>query len=139
MPATKYSRQREAIKNNILHRTDHPTADMVFSDIRRIYPNISLGTVYRNLALLCDHGEIRKICTGDGIQHFDRDVSLHDHFVCRHCGCVADMQLIDAFDLKEYVSTHFDGIIDSCQVMFYGICRECSSKYSESDNAAEIQ
>ena len=131
MAVMKFSRQREAIKNNIAYRKDHPTADMVFSDIRKIFPNISLGTVYRNLALLCDQGELQKINTSDGLQHFDHDVSQHDHFVCKGCGCVMDMQLIDAFDLKEYVSRHFDGTIDSCQIIFYGYCRECKEKCAE--------
>ena len=60
----KFSRQRESIKNNLMGRTDHPTAETVYSDIRQEYPNISLGTVYRNLSLLADLGEIQKISTG---------------------------------------------------------------------------
>ena len=134
MAVLKFSRQREAIKNNVANRKDHPTADMVFNDIRKIFPNISLGTVYRNLALLCEQGEVQKICTSDGLQHFDWDVSQHDHFVCKRCGCVTDMQLIDAFDLKEYVSSHFDGTIESCQVTFYGLCRDCSGESAEDGN-----
>ena len=51
MATLKYSRQRESIKENLMHRRDHPTADMIYTDIRKIYPNISLGTVYRNLDL----------------------------------------------------------------------------------------
>ena len=64
MAALKYSRQREAIKNYLEGRTDHPTADMVYMAIREIYPNISLGTVYRNLTLLAKQGEISKISCG---------------------------------------------------------------------------
>lgn len=128
MPVTKYSRQREAIKNNISNRFDHPTADMVFSDIRKIYPNISLGTVYRNLALLCDQGEIQKICTSDGLQHFDHDVSQHDHFICRECGCVTDIQTVDTIDIVEHVSKSFDGEIESFRIIFYGICGKCKKE-----------
>ncbi len=54
----KYSRQREAIKNFLMTRHDHPTADVVYSNVRTEFPNISLGTVYRNLTLLADLGEI---------------------------------------------------------------------------------
>ena len=60
MAALKYSRQRESIKEFLRSRTDHPTADTVYENLRQIYPNISLGTVYRNLSLLSDIGEIRK-------------------------------------------------------------------------------
>ena len=61
MKTMKYSRQRESIKNFLSTRKDHPTADAVYMNIRKEYPNISLGTVYRNLSLLASVGEIQKI------------------------------------------------------------------------------
>ena len=61
MAALKYSRQRESIKEFLRSRTDHPTADTVYENLRQIYPNISLGTVYRNLSLLSDIGELGKL------------------------------------------------------------------------------
>ena len=64
MAALKYSRQREAIKSYLCGREDHPTADMIYTSIRGDFPNISLGTVYRNLSLLVELGEIRKITNG---------------------------------------------------------------------------
>lgn len=60
----KYSRQRELIKRNMLSRYDHPTADAVYTSIREEIPNISLGTVYRNLRLLVDQGEILSLDMG---------------------------------------------------------------------------
>ena len=57
MTARKYSRQRESIKQFLMTRTDHPTADTVYLNIRQAFPNISLGTVYRNLNLLSEMGE----------------------------------------------------------------------------------
>ena len=60
MATLKYSRQREAIKDFLMTRKDHPTADVVYENIKKIYPNISLGTVYRNLSLLSEIGEIQK-------------------------------------------------------------------------------
>ena len=51
MATLKYSRQREAIKDFLMTRKDHPTADVVYENIKKIYPNISLGTVYRHLFL----------------------------------------------------------------------------------------
>ena len=71
MKPLKYSRQRESIKEFLQGRTDHPTADTVYTNIREIYPNISLGTVYRNLALLASLGEIQKITCEDGADRFD--------------------------------------------------------------------
>ena len=77
MPALKYSRQREAIKSFLMTRKDHPTADVVYHSLRADFPNISLGTVYRNLTLLADLGEIARLRLGDGVDHFDADSSRH--------------------------------------------------------------
>ena len=77
MANLKYSRQRESIREFLMTRHDHPTADMVYHHIRQIYPNISLGTVYRNLSLLVNLGSIRKISTGDGPDRFDAATAPH--------------------------------------------------------------
>ena len=79
--ALKYSRQREVIKDFLCTRKDHPTADVVYMNVRQQFPNISLGTVYRNLTLLSDMGEIIRLRVGDGVDHFDADTSPHNHFV----------------------------------------------------------
>ena len=125
MSANKYSRQREAIRENLMHRKDHPTADMVYTDIRQIYPNISLGTVYRNLTLLADQNIIRKVVTDDGILRFDATTAPHDHFVCRQCSRVLDLKRADAEDFRYVPGEEFDGDIEECQLTFYGICGEC--------------
>ena len=75
MKTLKYSRQRESIKACLMGRKDHPTADALYTSIREQFPNISLGTVYRNLNLLVELGEIRKLSCGDGTDHFDYDTS----------------------------------------------------------------
>lgn len=93
MASLKYSRQRESIKEFLMTRTDHPTADTVYHQLRKIYPNISLGTIYRNLALLADIGEIQKICTGDGADRFDGQIRPHYHVICTRCHQVMDLDL----------------------------------------------
>ena len=70
MSTLKYSRQRESIKVCLQGRKDHPTADMLYTDVRKEFPNISLGTVYRNLSLLSELGEIKRLTTGDGPDRF---------------------------------------------------------------------
>ena len=74
MAVLRYSKQRESIKNYLCGREDHPTADMIYTSIREEYPNISLGTIYRNLSLLVEIGEIQKITT-DGADRFDARVT----------------------------------------------------------------
>ena len=78
----KRSRQREAIQQCLMGRRDHPTAETVYLSIKDEFPNISLGTVYRNLSLLSDLGEVQKITVSGGPDRFDADVSQHYHFLC---------------------------------------------------------
>ena len=80
-----YSRQRESIKQYLMSTKEHPTAEVVYQHVREEFPKISLGTVYRNLTLLVDMGEAKKISTGDGTDRFDGDTSAHSHYYCRCC------------------------------------------------------
>lgn len=121
----KYSRQREAIKEFLAERTDHPTADTVYMEVRKEFPNISLGTVYRNLTLLADMGEIMRIHVGDGTVHFDPDTSSHCHFICRDCGCVQDVELERPISMAELVSKEFGGEITDSITYFHGVCADC--------------
>lgn len=64
MKTYNYSRQREAIYRFLLHRKDHPTAETIYQHVRQEYPRISLGTIYRNLSLLEETGQIQKVPSG---------------------------------------------------------------------------
>ena len=124
--ALKYSRQRELIKNFLMERCDHPTADIVYRNVRQQNPNISLGTVYRNLTLLADLGEIQRLRLGDGTDHFDADTSPHYHFICKECGCVQDLQMDNIDSILEMARQHFSGQITGHMTYFYGSCDQCS-------------
>lgn len=124
--ALKYSRQREMIKDFLMERCDHPTADIVYMNVRQQIPNISLGTIYRNLTLLADRGEILRLRLGDGTDHFDADTSPHYHFICNECGCVQDMQMGSIDDILDAAREHFDGQITGHMTYFYGTCDRCS-------------
>ena len=125
MAELKHSRQRDYIRENLRHRTDHPTADMIYEDIRKGYPRISLGTVYRNLTLLAELGEIRKLTGLSGPEHFDGRVFPHNHFICRKCGKIIDLEGFDSSDLIRDAEKKAAVSVDSCNVYFYGYCREC--------------
>lgn len=134
MAALKYSRQREAIKNYLMSTKEHPTADMVYNKIRDEYPNISLGTVYRNLALLVELGEAVKVPSLDGCDHFDGDTSRHYHFVCTDCKSITDLNAQAVGDMKELherANRYFSGTIEGSSVYFYGKCENCKEKQSE--------
>ena len=128
MATLKYSRQRESIKEFLMTRKDHPTADVVYENMKKIYPNISLGTVYRNLSLLSDIGEIQKLSSFGGADHFDGCVTPHCHFMCTCCGQVLDMQTEDMDDLTAKVNKGFPGKITGYDVRFFGLCDNCMNK-----------
>ena len=128
--ALKYSRQREMIKEFLMTRKDHPTADVVYMNVRQTYPNISLGTVYRNLTLLADLGEIQRLRVGDGIDHFDADTSPHYHFICKNCGAVIDLEMENIDNIMDIANKKFDGCIQGHFTYFYGMCPDCKDSMS---------
>ena len=136
MKNINYSRQRQAILDYLCSRKDHPTADVIYSNVREIYPKISLATVYRNLNLLAEMGTIRKVKGLNESEHFDADTSDHQHFICRQCGGVEDIYLNDSDFVKDLTckaaaSTGFEGHITGNDIYFYGICKACAGSGSD--------
>ena len=121
----KHSRQREAIRENLMNRYDHPTAETVYMDIKQEYPNISLGTVYRNLSLLAELGEIQKLTTGVGPDRFDGNPKSHCHFLCQGCGQVSDIRFEKQDEMIAEAANHFSGNIAGMSIQFYGKCPNC--------------
>ncbi len=126
--ALKYSRQREALKTYLHGRTDHPTAEQIYIDLRKDNPHLSLGTVYRNLTLLSELGEIRKISTLVGADHFDADTSMHYHFCCKACGAVSDIHMDEDSAFRKQIFASAEGDVEEVDVTAYGLCPECSQK-----------
>ncbi len=125
----KKSRQREAILTYLESRKDHPTAEQVYTAVREEFPNISLGTVYRNLALLSDLKEIGRVtCETDGSDHFDFDTSPHQHFFCKECGAVIDVPLRNDDSILRMLEGSLGVSIETQKTIYYGICRNCLSK-----------
>lgn len=121
-----YSKQREAILNELRGRCDHPTASQVYEGVREVIPNISLGTVYRNLASLVESGEILSVTVGDGKEHFDGDKSFHLHLHCKCCGAIIDSRVKDD---KLNGIAKFDGFAPETSVcVVYGLCKNCQKQ-----------
>ena len=123
----KYSRQREAIKVFLSNRYDHPTAEAVYLAIKEEFPNISLGTVYRNLSLLSEIGEIQKLSTGVGPDRFDGNAKPHYHFTCKKCGAVLDLAVEGLDHINVLAAQGFDGDIEGHITYFYGTCPDCKN------------
>lgn len=121
----KYSRQREAIRTFLCSRKDHPTAEVVYECLRKDFPKISLGTVYRNLSLLVELGEAIKFPGLDGFDHFDGNPMPHYHFICNDCHAVIDLEFPCMNQLNTDAAKDFDGIITGHSAYFYGKCKNC--------------
>ncbi|SET60225.1 Fur family transcriptional regulator [[Clostridium] polysaccharolyticum] len=125
MSTIKYSKQREAIKTYLQHSSSHPTAAKVYEDLRVEYPNISLGTVYRNLNFLVEQSEIVKISFDDGSDHYDGNITPHYHFICKKCGQVTDIAVPSLDHINVLASANFEGSIKGHVTYFYGVCKDC--------------
>ncbi len=126
----KYSRQRECIIQYLRSTTCHPTAETVHEHILQDCPNISLGTVYRNLSLLTELGEIQKITAFDGPDRFDGNKTPHYHFICSQCGAVIDLNMDSLSHINLLAAHNFDGTIEGHTAHFYGKCPDCAKRYS---------
>ena len=130
MPVTtmKYSRQREAVRHFLMSRKDHPTAEVVYENVRQDFPHISLGTVYRNLSLLVELGEAIKFPGSDGFDHFDGNPAPHYHFICDSCHAILDLDIPVMERINEEASRCFSGEIMGHTAYFYGKCPACAGK-----------
>ena len=128
--ATRYSKKREAILDAIRSTDTHPSADWVYQTLRPVFPDLSLGTVYRNLARFKEEGLVVSVGTVNGQERFDAIVSPHTHFICQTCGAVLDLPGLRAeenLDLDGIARKH--GVeIDHHDLIFYGRCPGCSPK-----------
>ena len=130
----KYSRQRESIMNALMDRTDHPTAETIYNEIKEDYPKISLGTVYRNLTLLEELGKVQKISTEYGPDRFDYNVVPHCHFTCRECKGVSDLPFELHGEFLARVMESFDGRVEKCSILLSGVCPKCTRKLKQQED-----
>lgn len=121
----RYSKQREALLRLLKSTRSHPSADWLYAELKKEFPNISLGTVYRNLALLADNGKILKLAAGSGKEHFDGFTDEHSHFVCKKCDLICDIALPEAKKLDAEVERSLGAKVDDRSLVFYGICSSC--------------
>lgn len=123
----RYSKQRELILNNLKERYDHPTAEMIYQDLKVVHPHLSLGTVYRNLSQLVDTKQIKKLDLGDTMVHYDGNIHPHMHFICTCCQTIYDLDNNDE-SIKKQLESRYNHRIDIMDINMSGICEKCLSK-----------
>jgi len=124
---TKHFRKRDAILDCVRGTTVHPSADWVYARLKPDISDLSLGTVYRNLALFKEQGLITSLGTVKGVERFDGNSAPHVHFICDQCGGVDDLMEIQLPpELTTAATTACGGCIQSSQLIFTGRCRNCN-------------
>ena len=122
----RHSKQRDAVRNALCSVKSHPTATAVYDMVRAEFPNISLATVYRNLAEMHQSGDALMLTTKSGAVHFDADTSQHSHLCCLSCGGVGDV-FIELPNLCE-IANGTGCNAEYYSLMFYGVCDSCRNK-----------
>ena len=133
-----FSQKRMAILHTLQKTSVHPTAEWVYEALQPQYPNLSLGTVYRNLRRFCEEGKAASVGVINGQERFDGTTTPHAHFVCTKCGTVMDVRR-DYFARPELekLSKSTGCQVESASVIFRGVCPSCQREAgSNSKNKA---
>ena len=119
------SRQRERIYEEIRSSHGHPTAQAVYERLKGEMPSLSLGNVYRNIAILLEEGRLQAGEFGSGTVRYDAIIEPHYHFVCERCGAVSDLAMPPHAGITEAARRLSPHRISGHTVRFYGICAGC--------------
>ena len=120
-PPRRMTKQKAAILEYLKHSTHHPGADEIYKDLKSFQPDLSLSTVYRNLAQLSEDKLIEKMGLQMDCDHYDGNRSPHNHFICKKCGKIHDCGK-ENISLEEVQKL---GDIETFTVYFYGTCHDC--------------
>lgn len=126
---TRFSRKRQSILECLQNTAEHPSAEWIYNKLKPVYPDLSLGTVYRNLGQLVEQGKIQSLGTVADKERFDAEVQPHTHAICSKCGKITDVFEINISDeiiSKAAVATDFE--IEYSKLQLIGICKECKHK-----------
>jgi len=119
------SKQRDTILRVVMNSNDHPRADWVYDQVRREIPNISMGTVYRNLKSLAKSGEIRQLDLADGTSRFDGNNDSHYHFRCERCGRIFDLDEPVDQSISQRVAKNTGFKVYRQRMELIGLCNAC--------------
>jgi Fur family transcriptional regulator, peroxide stress response regulator len=119
------TKQREAILQILKNNRSHPTADQIYDLIRKDIPNISKGTVYRNLQVLREDGTISELNLNGTLGRYEEKRVRHYHFRCEQCGRVFDLDEPVNSEIDKRVAERTGFKVISHQTEFQGLCREC--------------
>lgn len=119
------SKQRQRILELLKSTGTHPTANWVYDQLRKEFPNLSLGNVYRNLNILVEQGLINSLDFGSTFDRFDANINQHYHLICENCGSIIDLEMPIEHELNDKVNKSADFDVSYHKIQFYGLCKKC--------------
>lgn len=125
----KRTRQKEAILKVLRGTKSHPTADWLYNEVRKEIPSISLGTVYRNLKLLSERGDILELDLGGKSSRYDAHAENHHHFRCEKCDSVFDLDEPVDRKIDEKVAGDTGFWVTHHRLEFRGLCSGCQKNW----------
>lgn len=123
----RYSRQREMIYQYLLGTKAHPSAEMIYEDLKGEITGLSLATVYRNLKLLEDLGKVRRVASYQGTERYDANCGDHVHFLCQSCGCIHDVDTADSSAIRASICLGEGFRLSKLDLTLTGTCPECAN------------
>ena len=120
----RHSHQRDMIYEYLLQTKEHPSAEMVYEELKSKIPNLSLGTVYRNLNLLEELGMVRKVTTLNNVERYDACCEDHVHFVCSKCGKIIDLPNLTQ-EIKDNYFNEVGHNVEWVSLILGGTCSDC--------------
>ena len=135
-PVRKHFRKRDAILAYLKETKSHPSAEMVFAHLKPAIPDLSLGTVYRNLSVFKEQGQIISLGSVNGVERFDGNTAPHVHFICTCCSAVTDLPALPLPEtLQKSAEAQTGGRIDTCYLSFTGCCSQCLTTQKGGESA----
>lgn len=125
MAARKTSKKRQAILDALTATTEHPNAEWLYRKLKPAYPDLSLGTVYRNLSLFADAGEISRLGGFGGQERFDGRTDPHAHLLCTECGRILDVEIPELEPKLCALASGCGAEVRTCTLAFTGVCSDC--------------
>lgn len=124
----RITKQRQKILSCLVNSKEHPTAEQIYKKLKPRFQRLSLGTVYRNLRILKEQGQIWELDFGTGLSHFDAVVHSHYHFICKNCRKIYDIKIPAIKELDDRVRAMTGFRIFSHRLEFFGLCDACSKR-----------
>jgi Fur family peroxide stress response transcriptional regulator len=134
--SNKRFKKRDAILAYLQSTDTHPSADMVFGELKPQIPGLSLGTVYRNLAIFREQGDVISVGTVNGSERFDGHTQPHIHFICDDCHQILDLHRLQLPE-QIYVDAQreYGCSVSGCQLTVNGLCQACILKKKKGESA----